>query len=43
MRLINKYIYYAIRALCYIAEKPDRVVCVSELVGTGKYGNQRCF
>ena len=32
MRLINKSIYYAVRSLVYIAQKPDTVVSASELV-----------
>ena len=32
MRLINKNIYYAIRSLLYIAQKPDETTSVSELV-----------
>jgi len=32
MRLINKSIYYAVRSLVYIAQKPDTVISASELV-----------
>ncbi len=33
MRLITKDIYYAIRSLLYIAQKPEKMTSVSELVG----------
>jgi len=32
MRLLNKNIYYSIRSLLYIAQKPNMVISVSELV-----------
>jgi len=32
MRLINKNIYYAVRSLLYIAQKPNETTSVSELV-----------
>ena len=32
MRLINKNIYYAVRSLLYIAQKPDATTSVTELV-----------
>jgi len=32
MRLVNKNIYYAVRALIYIAQKPDETISVTELV-----------
>jgi len=32
MRLVNKNIYYAVRSLLYIAQKPDETTSVTELV-----------
>ncbi|MCP4651879.1 MAG: Rrf2 family transcriptional regulator [Candidatus Omnitrophica bacterium] len=31
MRLINKHIYYAFRSLCYMADNPKRIICITEL------------
>jgi len=36
MKLINRSIYYAVRSLVYIAQKPDTVVSASELVRKSK-------
>ena len=33
MRLITKDVYYVIRSLLYIAQKPEKMTSVSELVG----------
>lgn len=41
MRLITKNIYYAIRSLLYIAQEPDIVVSVSQLVN--KLNMRRAF
>ena len=41
MRLITKNIYYAIRSLLYIAQEPDMVISLSELVN--KLNMRRAF